>query len=814
MVAEGGNGSTEFVGTVDDDDISDGFTNAAGRSLSEKLADVDKVNGNAGDDRISTGAGDDLAAGDMVGDEWRYVDGKWVYDAARMQVSDLGASRSYDDEITTGAGDDVLLGNGGDDILRAGAGADTINAGTGDDRAFGGRGDDLVNLEDGDDYAEAGLGNDIVNAGDGDDVVYGDLRGNNILNDTGGLSGFSQLADAGGWTMTDVDGQSAIAQSANTVAGESYTISFELAANFSAGHSSGQVEVLWNGDVVATVEATSAVYQKYAVEVTGSGSDGELSFRALDPTGGPEYDFSGPVVSYDAEMTIGGETVEVAAFAPGQAVLYQVINGHLKAFDPEAREYVDVGDPPDFKINAVGFNVEDDLIYGVAKSSGTDSLGHPVASTDIVMIDATGSTYRVGEGYYGDYVGDFDDSGNLWTFQSSLNRLSVVDVDNPDAAGNPQITHYDLPNGIFTDRTYDLAYNSDDGNFYAVVSPRANGGEGKVVKIDLSAVPEGGNPVFAEVPITGTLYDDGMATGMAKGAYGAVFMDGDGNLFFGLNRGDHDLDGETGAQGAIFKVNVDWDAGEAFAEFMSEAQTTGSNDGTVDPRSGDAFAEVDAESPVLLRKPELVPNAGGNDDLRGGDGDDTMYGNGGDDTLHGGQGNDDLSGDQGDDRINAGTGNDTLQGGAGEDRLRGEAGDDAISGGSGRDFIDGGSGGDRIDGGEGADKIVGGTGADTISGGAGNDHLWGGQWRADNAADTFVVQAGTGRDMIHDFEVGVDRIDLSAYGLEFDEVQNAMQDQGWATEIDLSSLSGGQPGDALILKSVDADDLSEDDFIL
>ena len=193
----------------------------------------------------------------------------------------------------------------------------------------------------------------------------------------------------------------------------------------------------------------------------------------------------------------------MAGFAPGQSNLYQVIDGHLKTFDLETQTYQDVGEPPGFKVNAVGFNIEDDLIYGVAKSNGTDSLGNAVSSTDIVMIDASGATYRIGEGFYGDYVGDFDNSGNLWTFHSSLDRFSVVDVDTRDADGNPEIQHFHLPRNLFGDRTYDLAYNAEDGCFYAVVSPGANGGTGKVVQIDVSDVTSGGVPSFQEVPSQG-----------------------------------------------------------------------------------------------------------------------------------------------------------------------------------------------------------------------------------------------------------------------------------------------------------------------
>ncbi|RED18029.1 calcium-binding protein [Pontivivens insulae] len=804
-----------FLGTNENDGIGHGYSNGIDAML-DLLADVaDAVNGRKGDDLIETGAGNDLAAGDMLGEEWSLVDGVWVYDAGRQEVSDMYLTRSYDDVIVTGAGNDVLLGNGGNDMLHAGAGDDIVNAGRDNDMAWGGLGNDLLNLEHGNDYAEGGQGDDIVNGGAGDDEIYGDDRDDNLLaqaDET--VAGFGAHASEGGWTFSDSYGVQTIAQSASTVAGESYTVAFELAANLSAGLSSAKVEVLWNGEVVDTVQADSGVFSNFEVEVISNGSEGELAFRTVDTSADAGYDFSGPIASYAREVELGGETVSVAAFAPGQSGLYQVISGHLHLFDTETNTYTQIGDAPGFKINAIGFNVEDDLIYGVAKSNGVDSLGNAVSSTDIVMLDANGASYRVGEGHYGDYVGDFDDAGNLWTFHTALNRLSVVDVDNRDADGNPAVSHFHFPSDLFTDRTYDLAYNAAEQMFQAVIAPRVHGGDGKLVSIDVSAVAEGGLPTFTEMPITGTLYGDEMQATMAKGAYGAVFFDGDGNLFYGLNRGDHDLDASTENTGGIYRINVDWQSGEAHAEFMAEAPATGSNDGTVDPRSADAFVEVDAEAAVLLRAPTLTPVAGGNDQLRGGTGEDVIHGNGGDDTLSGGADDDALYGDEGNDVIDAGTGDDFVWGGTGNDKMRGEAGNDALAGGAGDDYAHGGSGDDAVSGDAGADKLVGGTGADVINGGAGNDKLWGGNWSGDGEADTFVFEAGTGKDFVFDFEAGVDRIDLTAWNTDMAALGNVADDQGWATILDLASLDGGQAGDRVILMNVDFDALDSDSFML
>ncbi len=804
----------DFFGTHSDDKIVNGFSNAEDQKLNETSDDIVKINGLEGDDLIITTQASDLAAGDMVGDEWTFVDGKWTYDASAVVLSTYGKGKSFDDIIQTGNGNDVLLGNGGHDQLFAGHGNDIVNAGTGDDLAYGGYGDDIINLENGNDYAEAGFGNDVVNAGNGNDVVYGDVKGDNLLAQTDTkTTTFNSLVNSGAWTMLDTFGESTISQSAQTIAGETYTISFGLAANLSGGYSTGAVEVLWNGEVVATVEATSGVYETFEVDVLSNGEDGKLSFHALDPVDNGKYNFDGPIISYDKEMKIGGEAVSVQAFAPGQANLYQVIDGQLNVFGVDTKEYIAVGDQPNFKVNAVGFNVEDDLIYGVAKSKGVDSLGNIIDATDIVMMDAAGATYRIGEGFYGDYVGDFDDSGNLWTFHSGLNRVSVVDVDQLDKNGNPDIKHHKFDADLFGDRTYDIAFNAADGNFYAVVAPGKNGQAGKVVKIDLSTVKDGGTPTFSEIAVTGTLYGDTMKPGMVKGAYGALFLDGEGNLYFGLNKGDHDLDASTGVEGAIFKINVDWDKGQAYAEFMSEAPSTGSNDGAVDPRSSDIFSEIDADAAVLIQEPTLTLVDGGNDILRGGEGNDELHGNAGDDELNGGTGDDVLFGDQGNDNISAGSDNDWVSGGTGNDKIRGQDGDDVLSGDDGNDYLHGGNGNDQVIGGNGVDKIVGGAGSDVIEGGAGNDNLWGGNWGADSSADTFVFNSGTGKDYVHDFETGLDFIDLSGFDTSFEAVQKATTDLGWATVIDLSDLNGGQAEDKIVLMSVDAGNLTDSDFI-
>jgi Ca2+-binding RTX toxin-like protein len=94
-------------------------------------------------------------------------------------------------------------------------------------------------------------------------------------------------------------------------------------------------------------------------------------------------------------------------------------------------------------------------------------------------------------------------------------------------------------------------------------------------------------------------------------------------------------------------------------------------------------------------------------------------------------------GGSGADSLVGGAGADTLSGAAGNDRLSGLAQADTLSGDSGRDVLNGGSGADRLD------------------GGTGRDTLWGG-----TGADVFVFQQGDGRDVLRDFQNGLDHIRL------------------------------------------------------
>lgn len=97
---------------------------------------------------------------------------------------------------------------------------------------------------------------------------------------------------------------------------------------------------------------------------------------------------------------------------------------------------------------------------------------------------------------------------------------------------------------------------------------------------------------------------------------------------------------------------------------------------------------------------------------------------------------------------------DTLAGGAGNDRLQGGAGNDVLTGSLGADQLQGDAGNDTLNGGAGQDTLLGGGGKDRLTGGADADRF---VWRSAAEAGN-----GAGRDVVADFVVGVDQLDLSA----------------------------------------------------
>ena len=149
------------------------------------------------------------------------------------------------------------------------------------------------------------------------------------------------------------------------------------------------------------------------------------------------------------------------------------------------------------------------------------------------------------------------------------------------------------------------------------------------------------------------------------------------------------------------------------------------------------------------------------ENLTGSQHDDTLAGTAGNNVLIGGLGIDTLSYANSQKAVTVslaltsgqktgGAGIDTI---SGFENLTGSAYADKLTGSSGDNLLNGLAGNDRLTGGAGLDRLIGGAGKDTLTGGL--------------DADQFVFTAttdsavGSLRDLITDFGIGVDKIDLS-----------------------------------------------------
>lgn len=918
-------------------------------------ASSDALEGAGGADTISGGDDADLIAGGGAAGEWALVDGEWVYDPDAIPVDTDPSLDLSNDVLVGGAGNDVLLGNHGDDDLRGGLGDDLLNGGDGLDRLKGGAGADILNLEDGHDFGVGGDGADTINAGAGDDILFGDLEGQDVL-----VSDQTDAAvELNSWSATQhaAQGLDVLSQTIRTTPGQTYDLTLDLSSSFVGWTTSSTVELYWDGALVTDVTLDGMDAATLSASFMAENESGVLEIRstAILSNGLSDPDAIG---TQETVLTTSHGDQTVTGFAPNQGHLYQVLDGQLSRLDASSGTYMPVGNDPGVRTNAIGYNTENNLIYGISNQDGVDTAGHTITSGDVVAYDATGQVHFVGTGQHADVAGDFDAAGNLWIFDKSLDRITRIDVDSLDENGNVISTDFDIDPDAYAFNVYDLTYHAGTNSFIGVKGAAEHGEDGAVIRVDLNDVANGGAPDITTTPIAGTYIGGTHHTGISKGAFGAAFSDADGNIYVSLNSGDHDLNAGTSDQGAVYQVVIDDAGASAYLDYIADTHVTTTNDGAMDPRAVKPFGGVELSANVVMENISLVENTGEGDVLRGAEGADSIFGGGGADLIHGGDGADALQGDQGadqlfggdgadllfggeaddhldggagDDALNGGNGadflkgaagadtleggygddtvysgaeddhitlgqghdrgfggegNDTLSGGrnedhleggsghdqinggddddilfggmgqdvltadagddrvyggqgadqingnAGDDRLMGNDGDDAIQGGSGEDLLKGGTGaddlsgghendmifggadGDHLQGGAGHDQLIGGAGADTLAGGTGNDHLWGGNFLHDNSTDIFIYIQGGGQDMVHDFESDQDRIDLSSFGLTYDELQTRFNDLGWATEIDFSGLDGAGDVDCIILRSVQVEQLQEDNFIL
>ncbi|MBC6443409.1 MAG: hypothetical protein GDA53_09935, partial [Rhodobacteraceae bacterium] len=140
-----------------------------------------------------------------------------------------------------------------------------------------------------------------------------------------------------------------------------------------------------------------------------------------------------------------------------------------------------------------------------------------------------------------------------------------------------------------------------------------------------------------------------------------------------------------------------------------------------------------------------------------------------------------------------------------KDWIRGSDGRDVIRGNSGRDYIEGSGGNDFLSGGNARDWLNGGRGGDRLQGGKQDDILTGGTGR-----DTFVFKAKHGGDIVTDFAVGKDTLELHGVGadgsvVEFSDLTIKKWAKGTGARVEWDEGT-------IYLEGVQRDALTEDSF--
>ena len=430
----------------------------------------------------------------------------------------------------------------------------------------------------------------------------------NLLNDADDKLTFNQYTVSDYWSgEVDESGYPVLTTTVDTVQDVPYELEFNLAANLSADVESVSVEVVFDGETIGSFTHVGGVFETYTFDVVGIGEPAELEFRITSTISGPNssIDTSGLVPSYEKSVTFLGQDVIVDAFAPGQNYIYQVLNGQLVIFDLETNSYTETETSAAVNVNAIGYSAEQDLIYGIARSNGTDALGRTIDRDDVIAMDATGATYTVSPGVMGSYIGDVDDQGRLWTFNGNLTQAVVYDLSKTNADGSLVHEVISLPSlGVSTRGLADLAYLPSSQTFFGISHGGAAGQPGTQVSIDVSEVSVGGDPTVITQTISGTLVDGEVRSGIPSSAFGATIVDGDGNVYVGANNANHDLDSGTPNSGGFYKITTGSN-GDLYMELLADAPRVSSNDGAMDTRGIDPFMGIDTSSTVLLRSPVL-----------------------------------------------------------------------------------------------------------------------------------------------------------------------------------------------------------------
>lgn len=246
----------------------------------------------------------------------------------------------------------------------------------------------------------------------------------------------------------------------------------------------------------------------------------------------------GAVVASTLALFIGSPVHATGPFncQPG---FYQVISGQLKILNPLTGVYSDIGGPGS-TYNAIGYNPNDDFIYGWGTAA-------PI-SGQLIKVDSAGVVTPLGTaGITGsNFVsGDFDADNNIY-FRKNSTTLVRINVQSSPLSYS-ELTLTGSFEGVDMGWINGVMYSVDGRKLYRVDLATL-----QATSVDIA---DGGSPSGKEFPVTGAQ------------SYGAIFSNRDNELYASNN-----------GAGRIYRI-TDFTTTTPKATWVTDATVTSNNDG-------------------------------------------------------------------------------------------------------------------------------------------------------------------------------------------------------------------------------------------
>ncbi len=658
-----------------------------------------------------------------------------------------------------------------------------------------------------------------------------------------------------------------LARSVDTVDGGTYTVTFDYAPRPGYDATVNRIEVVWDGQVVATISAdgtsdTDLNWQSHTLTLSGDGNPAEIEFREA----GTDTDYGRGMMLDNIEMV---ETLDnAAAGVEGGTIDLPDISASLTDTDGSETLAVTISAIPEGAILTDGTNTftassgntsvdvsgwdmdgmsitTPDNFTGTAAlqvtATSTESEGGATASTSTTLnvyvenveeaaTDMALDSTTVAENAAGAVIGALSvtdaDAGDTHTFTVSDSRFEVVDGNlklkdgvsldyESEATVDVSVTATDSAGLTYTEA---FTVNVSDVDETHTVWSEDFSGAADFTRTDTGSTAWSTD---FENASSGTGSEHGVRDESYK--LGRTTGDSNDNESVGVWRSEPiDVAGKTGLTLSFdLTATGDMEESGSWHDFFKAYAVVDGERTELMVQDGDAGMSG-TESITLTNIPEGQSvtiefegkttasseyyNVDNIELTASGDNGGTDLGSAG--TPANWTPDDVIYADGGDDETGSSS-DELMVGGSGDNKLEGKDGDDELRGGAGEDELKGGKGNDSLYGGADDDKLKGEDGNDYLDGGAGDDELKGG--KGDD-----ILRGGAGDDEMK----GEDGNDLFLFGTGdgSDEIEGG--GGGWTDTIRLenedgTSLSSGDwtlTLDDGSIQSQDGDsiDLSED----